>query len=120
MKESNIQTKIKHYVEAKKEEFEGGFEVKVVRTGNFHTKQLLEHQKNALKNLLTKPLYFKLSDADPRRKPFDFFVLRKGYSTLVVSFLESGISYFIDYEKIEKETYTEEELYEIAYRIVKL
>lgn len=123
MRESDIQTKLKHFFLADKSNLFGGFELKVVRGKTFRLSQLEENQRNALELIVTSNLYYKLSDVDFRKKPFDFFVIPKGHSFLIVYFSDSKLTYFCNYKdimKTKKETFTEEELDKLSFRTIKL
>lgn len=126
MKEADIQVKLRHYVSTLiggREELIGGFETKVVRTGNFSLDQLEEQQYSSLKILSDTSLYWKLSDMDIRKKPFDFCILPAGYAYLIIYFFKSKLAYvclFADILKLKKKIIEEEKLKQIAVRIVKL
>lgn len=129
-KEAEIQVKINHYIKSligTPKELTGGFETKVSHTSSFSLNSLEPQQLTHLTSLLTTALYWKLSDVDPRKKPFDFFVLPAGYSYLVIHFTKSKITYVVLFVDIlalkktkKKQTFSEEEISQIATRIVKL
>lgn len=127
MKENKIQIKINHYINSligTPRELTGGFETKIVRDNHFKLSQLEPQQKTYLLSLLDTSLYWKLSDADPRKKPFDFFVLPAGYSYLCIYFVESKNTYivlFADIIKNKKKTsFSEKEIEELSVRKIKL
>jgi penicillin-binding protein-related factor A (putative recombinase) len=126
MKEADIQVKLRHYVSTligTREELIGGFEVKVVRTGNFSLDQLEEQQNTSLKLLSDTALYWKLSDMDIRKKPFDFIILPAGYAYLIIYFFKTKLAYvclFADILKLKKKIIEEEKIRDISVKIVKL
>jgi hypothetical protein len=101
------------------------FELKLVKhpDKSFNFKKLEKHQENGL--LMAKEMViWKLSDADPRQKPFDSFVLGEAGAYVGICFYKSHknkMLYLIDIDKYirfrdnqNKKSVNEKECYYIA------
>ena len=71
MIESKIQTKFAQYLLQTRKYFY--YELKRASCGRFYYRDIAEHQINGLLSAQEHGLVWKLSDADPRQKPFDGF-----------------------------------------------
>ena len=122
-REASFQTIFNNYLREKK--MDGVFELKQTRTDSIPFLALETHQRESLLAVEDNGFVWKLSDADPRQKPFDCFSIGICPAYVVIRYPECfvmiRIDEFLQEERIsERKSLTLQKAKDIAERICTL